>query len=85
MNSSDFKSEITRLINDAKKQGEHFIDITSGEVHRNVGGYPSNNHRMPLCCEVMYSMMKDHDEVLYSPLKGKGARLKIRYIISEGD
>ena len=62
----------------ASIQGD-YIDIVSGDVHRAVGGYPGNNHRMPVCCEVMYERVKGDDEVIAAPPKGKGATLKIRY------
>ena len=57
------------------------VDLTSGDVHRVVGGYPAEkgNHRMPVCCDVMYEAMRGDDEVLSRPPKGKGATLKIRY------
>lgn len=58
--------------------GEH-IDLISGNIHRAVGGYPGSNHRMPVCCEVMYDRIKGDDEVIVAPPKGKGATLKIRY------
>ncbi|MCI7800014.1 MAG: HNH endonuclease [Spirochaetia bacterium] len=56
-----------------------FIDLNSGSIHREIGGYPNNNHRMPECCEVMYSKMKGNDSIISSPPKGKGASLTIRY------
>ena len=28
-----------------------------GKLHRQVGGYPGANRRMPDCCEVMYAEM----------------------------
>lgn len=58
--------------------GDH-IDIRSGDIHETVGGYPGPDHRMPVCCEVMYSIMKGDDIVIASPPKGKGANLVIRY------
>jgi len=82
LKSNTFKNEITRLINEAKEQGLTYIDIVSGDVHRSVGGYPSKNHSMPLCCDVMYSMKKSKDEILHAPPKGKGATLTIRYYLS---
>lgn len=78
-----FKKEIIKILSEAKKQGLSYIDLVSGDIHRKVGGYPSNNHRMPSCCKAMYSLMKPGDEVLYAPQKGKGATLKIRYYINE--
>lgn len=56
-----------------------YIDLTSGAVHRATGGYPGTNHRMPVCCDVMYAAMRGDDKVLSAPPKGKGASLSIRY------
>ncbi len=81
MNSKDFKEAIMNNINEAKLKGEEYIDIKSGDIHRQVGGYPGRNHRMPMCCEVMYSMKKAKDEILCAPPKGRGASLTIRYYI----
>lgn len=61
------------------KISSEYIDLNSGEIHREVGGYPSNNHRMPICCEIMYASMKGSDYVLSAPPKGQGASLTIRY------
>ncbi|MGG3943200.1 hypothetical protein ABEV54_17385 [Peribacillus psychrosaccharolyticus] len=79
MNSESFRNEIVRLINEAKEEGLPYVDIVSGDVHRNLGGYPSRIHQMPTCCDAMYALKSDHDEVIYSPPKGKGATLQIRY------
>ncbi len=81
MNSEVFRNEIERRVQEAKKKGERYIDITSGEIHRSVGGYPSRNHNMPSCCQVMYSLKKPLDQIIYSPPKGKGATLTIRYFL----
>ena len=79
MDSEVFKKEIERQKSGARARRQKSIDIVSGDVHRSVGGYPGTNHRMPVCCSVMYSMMQGADEILYAPPKGKGATLKIRY------
>jgi 5-methylcytosine-specific restriction protein A len=55
------------------------VEITAGSLHRVVGGYPGTNHRMPICCQVMYDTMGPDDEVVTSPPSGKGASLRIRY------
>ena len=41
-----------------------------GKLHRQVGGYPGNQHRMPICCDVLRAEMEDEDQVLKSPPKG---------------
>lgn len=55
------------------------IDIQSGEFHRQVGVYPNKGHSMPTCCSVMRQAMREGDEILSEPPKGKGATLRIRY------
>ena len=77
----DFKTEIEKIKYNAKIEGKAYVDITSGELHKSLGGYPARNHRMASCCQVMYQMMKISDEVLAAPPKGKGATLKIRYYL----
>ena len=62
----------------ASMQGE-YIELVSGDIHCDLGGYPTRSHHMPICCAVMYSRMENNDVVLAKPLKGKGATLKIRY------
>lgn len=76
VNRLDFKILITNKINSMKGD---FIDLTSGDIHRELGGYPGNNHRIPVCCDTMRELMLVDDEVLESPPKGNGATLKIRY------
>lgn len=56
-----------------------YIDINAGDVHRAVGGYPSSNHRMPVCCQTMRKLMNGTDEIVQSPPKGNGSLLTIRY------
>jgi 5-methylcytosine-specific restriction protein A len=79
--SQDFQMHLESLLNRAENAGESFFIIESGDLHRQIGGYPGPNHRMPICCEVMYSMMQQGDQILYAPPKGRGASLKIQYQI----
>lgn len=76
-----FRAEIEKQMNRARSQGQRSIELISGEIHRSVGGYPGPDHRMPICCQVIYSVMKSGDQIIYAPPKGKGATLKIRYNI----
>lgn len=78
-NKDDFRAEVKRQIDEARNGGADFVDILSGDVHKRLGGYPGNNHRMPMCCEAMYDYMKRIDVILEQPPEGKGASLKIRY------
>ncbi|MFA7098268.1 MAG: HNH endonuclease [Gammaproteobacteria bacterium] len=72
----DFKELILSKI---KNMNSEYVDLVSGDIHREVGGYPGSNHRMPSCCNAIRDIMYNDDEVLYSPKKGNGATLKIRY------
>lgn len=79
INRDGFQNELDRILENNNKSGKEFIDILSGKLHRTIGGYPSKNHSMPTCCDVMRSNMKIGDEILHSPPKGKRASLLIRY------
>jgi 5-methylcytosine-specific restriction protein A len=72
----DFEECLNNILNNIHG---NCVDVNSGDLHRQVGGYPGRNHRMPVCCEVMYGKMKGDDAVLSAPPKGKGASLTIRY------
>jgi len=74
-----FQAELDRMLQSAQQQGFSHIDVTSGDLHRRVGGYPGRNHRMPICCSVMRGSMTSGDTVLQEPPKGKGATLIVRY------
>ena len=55
------------------------VELTSGDIHRALGGYPGRNHRMNTCCTVMYQLMAGDDKVIAAPPSGKGATVTIRY------
>lgn len=48
-------------------------------LHRCLGAYAAPDHRMPLCCELMYAEQQAGDEIVASPPKGRGATLTVRY------
>jgi hypothetical protein len=79
LNAEAFEQAIRARLQEASDEGRSYVVIVSGDVHRSVGGYPSNNHRMPLCCSVMRRLMKPGDAVVDAPPSGQGAKLKIRY------
>lgn len=82
-NEKTFAHVLKGIIEKAKAEGQDYIDVESGYLHRIVGGYPGRNHKMPLCCRVMRSFMKKNDIILYSPPSGKGATLRIRYNLKD--
>ena len=82
MTADDFRSELARLFKAAAKAGRGTVVVRAGDVHRAVGGYPGNNHRMPMCCSVMYAeMVEGVDEVRSAPPSGRGASVEIEYLL----
>ncbi len=81
MNTNTFQGTIKNILIAATKRGASSVRVNSGEVHREVGGYPGTNHRMPMCCDAMYSFQRSGDRVISTPLKGKGASLTIEYML----
>ena len=77
----DFQIALQSLIQRTHEQRKRSIGVRSGDLHREVGGYPGRNHRMPLCCAVMRDAMREGATVESSPESGQGASLLIRYVI----
>lgn len=77
--TEDFRRELRAQLGRAQRSGAPHIEINSGELHRKVGDYPGPNHRMPMCCDIMYEAHTVGDEIISKPPKGKGASLTIRF------
>jgi len=77
--ADEFRDEIKARFRRGIESGAAFVEINSGDVHRAVGGYPGPDHRMPICCDVMYAEMTARDELHSAPPKGRGAKVTIRY------
>ena len=77
MTADDFRNELAGLFEGVAKAGRGAMVVRSGDLHRAVGGYPGNSHRMPICCNVMFAEMVD--EVLSAPASGLGASVAIEY------
>jgi hypothetical protein len=76
-----FETELRRQLTYAQRIGKAHVDLNSGELHRDVGGYPGHDHRMPSCCDAMIDEMNTRDRILTQPAKGRGASLTIRYTL----
>jgi len=74
-----FQEALAARLRHAERSDGSFVEIEAGELHRDVGGYPGPDHRMPVCCLVMTREMRTGDRVVSSPPKGKRASLTIRY------
>jgi hypothetical protein len=79
LRKTDFQEALDAVFNDTILEGKKDIKVNSGELHRTVGIYPKINHSMPVCCDVMMQNMREGDEILEQPNKGKGAKLTILY------
>ena len=75
----DFEYRLRSLLRAAAARGERVVTIRSGDLHREVGGYPATNHRMPVCCDVMRAAVGPADRVVAEPPSGRGANLFIEY------
>jgi hypothetical protein len=78
VNAQTFRNALQSVFNES--QGK-FVDVTSGELYRMVGGHTGRDYRMATCCNVMRKAMQPGDIVLNSPPKGRGATLTIRYVL----
>ncbi|MCF6319619.1 MAG: hypothetical protein L3J83_10155 [Proteobacteria bacterium] len=79
----DFKKALKEILKNSIACGKDYIDVRAGDLHIEVGGYGEghSNHRMPTCCDVMYALMNENDEIIYAPPKKRGANLTIRYFM----
>ena len=72
MTSDDFRAALAGLFGDGAKAGRDTMVVRAGDLHHIVGGYPGPDHRMPVCCDVMYAEMLDGaDEVSRRPAEGR--------------
>src|SRR5437868_6330489 len=82
----EFAAELNRVVAAAAAEQRTFVDVTAGDLHRAVGGYPpakGQHHRMPQAVAAMRALADDlHASVLDSPPSGSGASLKIRYFLT---
>ena len=77
----DFELRLQQLFAEATARGEAYVDIEAGDLHRDVGDYPGENHRMPVCCVAMQQSVAPVDQILYAPPSGQGASLRIRFML----
>ncbi len=82
LSQQHFLAKLNEIFAEKTAAGAEEVTITSGELHRLLGGYPGTNHRMPICCAAMRQVFdQNKDAVLHSPESGMGATLTIRYAL----
>jgi hypothetical protein len=77
----DFQNRLMAILNGARQSGNPYVDVESGNLHTQVGGYENSNHKIPVCCEVMRRMMRAGDSVLKETNGADEAILTIRYTV----
>lgn len=75
----EFAKSVSAKLREAQLRGARHLDLNSGQLHRELGGYPGTGHQMPSCCDALYEAQRTGDTVLARPPKGKGASLTIRF------
>ena len=78
INTETFRKALRTIFDEAKGD---FVDVTSGDLYRMIGGRTGRDYRMATCCSVMISLKCPSDTILAQPPKGKGATLTIRYVL----
>lgn len=73
------RQHIQSEINEVRNNGESYIDLISGDIHKALG--LSNN--MPNVCRVMYKMNEDSQEILHTTQSEMSSTIKIRYFIKK--
>jgi hypothetical protein len=74
----DFERELQKQIAAARAKGLKWLDVNAGELHRDVGGYPGPEHRIPVCCGVMRRLRRPGDYIVHEPPGGNGASVTVR-------
>lgn len=75
----EFADLIMRKLIDASAKQAKSIRLNAGELHRELGGYPSTRHALTSCCDAMYEARRPSDTIVSAPPKGRGATLTIEY------
>jgi 5-methylcytosine-specific restriction protein A len=74
-----FRQGLLTQMDRAATAGRIDILISSGELHRSLGGYPGSTHGMPTCCDAMQAEMKPGDTLLVERTNGAG--MTVRYLL----
>lgn len=71
---------LQKIKNEAHQEGKQYIEISSRDLHHIIS---PEHATMPTCCQAIYKLMLEGDEILDSPRgqTGFGSRLKVRYYV----
>jgi hypothetical protein len=79
--AEDFRQALLGFLFEAGQDGRSQVDVSAEQLHRALGGYPGESHRIPICCSVMRTCMRSGDSILQSPPSGSGPSLTIRFVL----
>lgn len=76
----DYLNELEKRKQEAHEKGWLYLDISSKQLHAEVS---PNHATMPTCCQAMYKVAYEGDELLEKPKgnTGFGSHLTIRYYV----
>lgn len=77
--ADQFRDRLNAKLREAERRGLTDLEVNSGALHRELGGYPGSNHQMPSCCDVMERERRPLDDIVSRPPSGRGASLTVRY------
>lgn len=73
--TADIREFIRIKIANAQEKGLPFIDLVSGDIHKQMG----LSNKMPSVCTAMYQVMAEEDLILSTTPSGKSSTIKVRY------
>lgn len=78
----DYLEVIKNMKLSAQKEGKESIEVNSKELHAQVS---PNHATMPTCCQAIYKLMLEGDEILQRPKgnTGFGSHLTVRFQVKE--
>ena len=78
----DYIEYLKKMKDDAHQKGMKYIDVSSRDLHSIIS---PEHATMPTCCQAIYKLMLEGDEILDSPRgqTGFGSRLLVRYYVNE--
>jgi hypothetical protein len=74
-----FRQGLLAQMRRATTVGAADVTIESGQLLRELGGYPGSAHGLPLCYEAMQAEMKPGDTLVLD--RNDGASLTVRYLL----
>jgi hypothetical protein len=73
--SREITALIDKLLDEARADGQKYLDLISGNIHKQLG----LKNRNPQVCDAMYKKMGSRDEVIKTTPSGYSSTITIRY------